>query len=308
MPAVDHSSRVGTYAGLQATAEIGIGSVIHALGIPLGGHLLSLNQGFLLTLALRGLRGRRLEGSWVVLGISGVTAALKPLSPAGNRLGPMLAIGVQGLLFASGVFFLGANALGAAVGLGLLSLWGFAQPLLLGYALFGRALFQAIESLWREAATWMGVAPERGWQVLVGLVSVKVLTAICVAWIAWWANARMEKMYRGQVSRIIPRSTKQQRSSPMSTPPPSWLALRDLSNPLYVASLLLTLGFLRVVRHINWGELVFFGLRAAVLGWAIFYCVRRVPLWLQTPGPKRWIKKLPGIARAFDAAVQEIRR
>lgn len=127
--------RISTFSALLVSTEVGLGAWIHALGLPLGGQVLSLNQGFLLSFATKNLE--RTKAAKVSYGISSVSAILKSLSPMGKRLTPMLAIWMQGLLFSLGVFLGGAGAFGISLGMVFLSTWSFLQPILLATLIFG---------------------------------------------------------------------------------------------------------------------------------------------------------------------------
>src|SRR5690606_26328753 len=117
---------IGKKAALLSSIEIGLGSILHGLRLPLAGHLLSLNQGFILTRATL-----EIEDSKSPALISATSAILKSLSPAGKKLTPMLALSVQGQLFNLGPLLLGNNPVGRSLGMILLCIWGFIQPLAL---------------------------------------------------------------------------------------------------------------------------------------------------------------------------------
>ena len=106
---------------LFASVEVGLGSLLHALHVPLRGQFLSLNQVFLLSLATRDDRS-----PWSAVKISAYAGVMKAGFGQGQRLGPMVAITVQGLLFGLGNAVLRALHLGAI----LASLWTFIQPYL----------------------------------------------------------------------------------------------------------------------------------------------------------------------------------
>src|SRR5688572_22233186 len=137
---------VGRHAALLTVVEVGLGSLLHGLRIPLSGQILSCNQGFLLCRAVKEA-GPDERSRFLPATISNVAALLKSLSPAGKKLTPMLAISSQGLLFSLGCILLGPNFLGCLLGISLLSLWAFAQPILIAYVLFGSVLFQAASKL-----------------------------------------------------------------------------------------------------------------------------------------------------------------
>lgn len=127
--------RISSFSGLLVTTEVGLGTWIHALRIPLGGQFLSLNQGFLLSFASRKLT--RKEALNTAYGISTVSAILKSLAPMGKKLTPMLAIWMQGVLFSVGVGLAGTGVAGITLGMMLLSTWSFIQPAVLAMLVFG---------------------------------------------------------------------------------------------------------------------------------------------------------------------------
>ena len=106
--------------------EIGLGSFLHSFHIPFSGHLLALNQCFILNRAV--IVGRNSASPFLAMTISNTAAILKTLSPRGKRFTPMLAISVQGLLFNLGLLLFGAHFLGRCIASMLLSLWPMVQP------------------------------------------------------------------------------------------------------------------------------------------------------------------------------------
>jgi hypothetical protein len=82
-----------------------------------------------------------------------VSAGLKALSPAGNRLRPMLAIGMQGALYGTSVQVLGWNFFGIALGGALVGAWAALQGFLLQYAMLGGELGQAYDTV----VTWLAL-------------------------------------------------------------------------------------------------------------------------------------------------------
>ncbi len=133
---------VALYTATLSMTEVGLGSLFHAFHVPMGGHLLSLNQGALLCWVARGADTRR-EGVQRTQAVSVLTALAKSFSPAGQRLFPMLAIATQGSRYSVGLLLLGLNPAGAELGMVLLSIWPFVQPLLVAYLLFGSSSLDA---------------------------------------------------------------------------------------------------------------------------------------------------------------------
>lgn len=134
------------FAFALSAIEIGIGAALHAFHVPMGGKLLSLNQGFLLSRAsFTGATSRR-DAIAMTHEISFSAACLKSLSPVGRKLTPMLAIAMQGLLFSSGQFVGGVSLVGHTAGIWLISLWATLQPVFLGWLFNGDAFLKAL--LW----------------------------------------------------------------------------------------------------------------------------------------------------------------
>ena len=94
----DNTEEIGKQIASLALIEVGLGSLLHSLKIPLSGHFLSLNQTAFLSRSSFKLNSKKAP-----LEISLTASILKSLSPAGKKLTPMLAIAAQGLLFYIGI-------------------------------------------------------------------------------------------------------------------------------------------------------------------------------------------------------------
>ena len=223
------------YAAAQSVTEVGLGSLLHGLHVPLTGHFLSLNQGVLLTWAIRSAASRK-EAVRRSSFISTLSALVKSFSPAGKRLFPMIAIATQGGLYSVGVALLGVNAGGAALGLALLSLWPFAQPLLMAYLIFGSPWFEAWNVLWGKVANALAIDPNRGPQVLVAVIVVYTLLAAGVALLAWRAGWAFQNRYLAKLTARAQGLTARP-SSDARRPIPG--AFRDLLHPWFLASAVL---------------------------------------------------------------------
>lgn len=127
--------------------EVGLGSLLHAIHFPFRGQVLSMNQAFLLSRASFVGATTRGEGIRMSNLISLTAACLKSLSPAGQKLTPMLAISVQGLLFSLGQFLGGVSLFGHSIGMTLVWVWALGQGLVLGWFLNGGAFFEALRYL-----------------------------------------------------------------------------------------------------------------------------------------------------------------
>lgn len=281
-------------AGLQALAEVSLGSLVHGFKIPLGGHLLSLNQSFLLSWAMRDERTRR-EGVRAAASISNTAAALKALSPLGQRLTPMLAISVQGTLFSVGVACLGPTLPGVAIGSAVASLWGFAQPLLLGYAFFGRGLFDAITRLWVEIAYSVGVAPEWGVRLLFGLVAAKALLAAVVGTLGIRVGPARLESYLKWVE-LGARSARHEQGAIS--------AWREIFSVPFIVCLALSVGFLALSGQASSNaEIVWYILRVLAVAWLVSWVACELP---RSRRLQAWIEQRPELRSASEFVLSRL--
>jgi hypothetical protein len=284
--------------------EVALGSVLHSFRIPFSGNFLSLNQGYLLCRAT--LEARKIPGAGpVAFGISNVAAVLKSLAPAGKKLGPMLSLGMQGLLFQIGVSAFGASLPGLMLGMALLSLWTFLQPLITYYLFFGTAWFTALNYLFEKTVPYHGLSLARlGW-ILAALVMGKMVVAMGLAVLARRNEGRADiqdrllVLAREKGVRPLEGKPGARRGSAL------WLALRDLTHPLFLFSMAATVFFLAFSQH-GWDERFWILLRPLAIGFLFFYFSRTLTL-------DRWLARLHGtrgdsFARACEMALAELRR
>ena len=134
--------RVGRFGAAAGAIEASLGSLLNVTRMPFRGPVMSGIQALILYYA-----GDRLAQPWRVIWIAYVASALKALSPAGNRLRPMVAIAMQGSLFGLAVRIFGWNSWGIQVGAWLVGAWSAMQGFVLQYLLMGRALLDAYGEL-----------------------------------------------------------------------------------------------------------------------------------------------------------------
>jgi len=168
-------TRIGLFGGASGVIEAGLGSALHAAKVPFRSTFLSALQGAMMVFAGFGLTqpGR-------VMWVSFISSGLKALSPAGNRLRPMLAIFVQGFLFGTTVQVLGFNVFAIGLGGMLIGLWASLQGFALQYLMLGNDLVGAYDSVvvWL-AKLWHIQAPSLpwlvgGWAVIHGVICAVV--------------------------------------------------------------------------------------------------------------------------------------
>jgi hypothetical protein len=304
---IDATDRLGRDAGLLAATELGLGSLLHALQIPLAGHLLSLNQIAILTRHTRGTRAEPgARGGPAAL--SAIAAVLKSLSPAGKKLTPMLAISAQGLLFNLGTLALGRNALGAMLGALLSSAWAFVQPVLLYWLLFGDVLLRGAEVLYRR--TQEAFHFDRGDLIVVvsALAAIKAVAALGVSWTAWRMGEQGFERYQAKLkgagaagrARMLAAT-----SGAFSSREAALAAARDLVRPGFVLSLVAVSVFF-VWSEASVSEWIWGLLRPVALGFVLYFAVRVIPwdhalIRLERAG---WT----GMSRSFRAAIRALRK
>lgn len=261
--------RVEKYAGLLSVAEIGLGSLLHSLSIPFGGHFLSLNQGVVLLFVARGSANRR-EAVSEASAVSTLAAFAKAFSPAGKKLTPMLAISTQGILFSSGIALGGRNLFGAVLGMTLLSLWAFIQPLLVAYLLFGHALFHAVARLWSS----LSLPSEAAYGVLGAILGAKLVVAWAISVFVWRGAPDAEERYCASVERWREKLPQPMKTSGVT---PLRGALKDLTTAWFLISLAVTVGFFFWSGERNATAVWTFILRPIACGFIFFYLIRAIP-------------------------------
>lgn len=225
------SKTIGKYSATLSLTEVGLGSLFHAFHVPLAGHLLSLNQGFILIQANK--KQENLSST-----ISNVAAVLKSLSPAGKRLTPMLAISAQGYLFSVGAAFFGANIAGDLLGMTLLSLWAFVQPVLIHLLVFGTTLIESYEFLLKGLNKHLGIKPEYLFALLLGAVALKLLAAWAIVGATYIVSEKKQHEILKHIEGVGIQSAKRFNESKKSRS-----GLRQLFQPLFLISLAVTVLF-----------------------------------------------------------------
>jgi hypothetical protein len=267
------TNSVAKYSALLSVTEVGIGSLVHALHLPLAGHCLSLNQGLILTWAIRS--DNSIHPAKIATGISQISALMKSLSPAGKKLTPMLAISAQGLLYSMGVLVFGANLLGVMIGMLLLSLWGFIQPVLVAYLIYGESFFSGILKLWETLSQSLGINPAIGIKILVFIVSTKLLAALWIGVLGWHSSLAFEKRYVKYLQSLNPKSVV-----PKKNLTPLKGAVRDLLHPYFLISIAMSALFFSLSESHGAKEIWIYIARPLAVAFILFWLVR---LYLARP-------------------------
>jgi hypothetical protein len=245
---------VGLWAGTLAATEVGLGSILHGLHVPLAGSMLSLNQAAFLTRATRTACNYQTART-LPFEISSITAVLKSFSPIGKKLTPMLAITAQGALFTIGTFICGANLLGVMLGAVLLATWGIVQPLALAGLMFS-ALSDGerhkIVLSWHKLTAELPFLNSENIMTALGcFLLLKSVLALGIAVATWklpnkenytWFSHLVRRLTIASVAKgPLPILSVPDYLTP--TPPKSFKekpliqALRDLRNPFVLSSI-----------------------------------------------------------------------
>lgn len=262
----DHVTRTAAHLSL---IEIAIGSVVHGLKLPFAGHTLSLNQGVFLTHALR-LVNTRIEAVKQSVEISSVASILKSLSPAGNKIGPMLSIGMQGVLYSLGILLLGRRLLGQMLAMALLSLWAFIQPLITLFIIHGSNLEKVLSFYWNRISEDLPKISESLIFMLIFFVCLKVLIAVLIPLIMERLGAEKISAFENKIlmeNQFFKVKTTDRQLSPLKG------TLKDLSQPLFVISMVLVISFFLLTES-NYVKIFWLSLRPLAIAFVLFYLIR----------------------------------
>ena len=208
--------KTNQYAVILSMVEIGLGSALHALHIPLAGQLLSLHQLFLMTLATKE-SGER----WATLKLSIYAGFMKLGMGQGKKLVPMVAITMQGLLFNLG-FILGRSVYFGAI---FSASWALIQPFLIFQFLSWGGATEVFEFIANKAATF-GVSVVG---IILFFVGIKFIFAIIVCMLAERCSVHSKRFYEVLLKKF-PIREKSSKSI--------W---KEMMRPLFLGSLLLLL-------------------------------------------------------------------
>lgn len=285
---------IGKKAAYLSIVEIGLGSILHAFSIPFAGHLLSLNQGFILTRAAMESGDRRAPGI-----ISTVAALLKSLSPAGKKLTPMLAIGMQGQLYNLGLLLLGNNGFGRVLGMSLLCLWGFLQPLALYFILYGKSLVEMAEYYATELSKVFQTTEDEFISILISVILFKLICGAVVVILAQILKKKKVEQYENWLM------SKHRPQEPVAEGKSPWvMALKDLLSPGFLITWFMMILFYFYSDHI-WAADIWIILRPVAVGYLVFLGLRIFPVERIVP----WVsQRFPFLGRALESALQYIKR
>jgi hypothetical protein len=134
--------------------------------------------------ALTGRFFVRSRGSVFLIGV--VTALLKLLSPAGARIGPMVAIVMESVMMEVVLSLAGdpqrwAFVLGGALAVG----WNFPHKFIMMRILYGRAVVEVYRTVVQSGSQMLGLDVSLAALILVILLFVRLVLGGVAGWSAW---------------------------------------------------------------------------------------------------------------------------
>ncbi|MBL7543019.1 MAG: hypothetical protein JNL11_04345 [Bdellovibrionaceae bacterium] len=236
---------VAAHATKLSLVEIILGSVVHGLNIPFGGNLLSLNQGAFLCRATQKFAHDRREGAYVSLQVSTVSSILKSLSPAGQKLGPMIAIGMQGVLYSTCVLILGTSRVSQSVGMMFLSLWSFVQPIFMLWLFYGESLSEAAVFFYEKLRQTIPSLANIFVLIFIILIGIKVIVAVAIPWVlSYFGEQRFDSITDLASDKAAAYMNTQLRGPARNHWDAIRYTFRDLTRPAFLIPCLLVTFFL----------------------------------------------------------------
>ncbi len=257
--------RVGLFGAIAGGLEVSAGAVVHGANVPFGGLGMATAQAALLTRAAEPMsdRGRVV---WIAL----LSAAIKSLSPAGQRIRPMIAIAMQGWLYSRALRLLGWNLAAVAFGGFLMGAWACSQGVLLQWLLVGDALIVALKVLANEAAGFIGVnAPPLALLLIVWVAAHGLIVAVGTA-MAWRRRFDAPPERIVAFGLMVPSGDRRWWQTLVH-------AFRELLRPTFWLPLVLILGALAWAGQPQ-QSLVFVALRAMTIALILMVLVQRLNL------------------------------
>lgn len=177
---------IGLFGALWGVVETTLGSYLNVVfpaftntffkGVILG----SIGVG----IALTGRYFVQKRGSLVLIGI--VTALLKLLSPAGGRIGPLVAILMQGLLMEAALLLAReprpwVYVLGGALAVA----WNFPHRFLMMGLLYGQSMVEVYRMVVEDGSAMLGLDASFALLILALLLLVRLVAGGIAGWGAW---------------------------------------------------------------------------------------------------------------------------
>lgn len=175
---------LAVFGALWGVIEIGLGSALHALNVPLSGAFLAAAG---LAIALTGRLFVPKSGSTLFIGA--IAMLLKLFSIGSAVIGPLIGILAEAVLAEVILSGFGKPRRGAfllAASLGVL--WTLIQPFFTGWLIFGRDLFIVWLDMLDSGSRLFGLNASAAAWIIAALVIVHLAIGAAGGWLAWSAG------------------------------------------------------------------------------------------------------------------------
>lgn len=189
---------LAVFGALWGVVEISLGSVLHAINLPMTGLALAA-VGLMIALIGRVFVPKR--GSTVFIGV--IATILKLFSIGAIVIGPMIGILVEALLAELVLSAFGKPSRVSLVFAGMAGvLWTLLQPFVTGLLLFGRDLLSVWIEMIDSGAQLFGLNSQAVLFVLIGLLALHLLVGGLAGWLSW----PMANLLTARMGRIRPQT------------------------------------------------------------------------------------------------------
>ena len=179
----------GTFWGLS---EATLGTVLHALHLPLSGSILS-SIGLIILLVARRFDNTR--GSSLMMAI--IAATIKMISFSTVKLGPFIGIVIEGVLVELAMALIGPNKLGfISAGL-VIGIYPLVQNVITKSILFGSNFIPVILELAEGFSVEVGLG--LGWWILGFYIGIHFTFGLTAALLAWSIQKSVRALIRYEI-------------------------------------------------------------------------------------------------------------
>ncbi|HRY30285.1 MAG TPA: hypothetical protein P5079_09655 [Elusimicrobiota bacterium] len=181
---------VAVFGVLWGAVEATLGTILHAVGLPLKGTLLTaVGTVIVLAGALRMPARRGLP----LLGMGVVAVAVKTAAMGVLKINILLSILAEAALLQAGVLILGYTLPGCLLGGIWACLWPMGQRIFIYGALFGEGLAVIFDEMTRTGSAWLGVPVKSVTVLLLGLAAAHAFLGAVAGTTGWLLGRSLRK-------------------------------------------------------------------------------------------------------------------
>ena len=190
---------MAVFGALWGVVEISLGSVLHAVDLPMSGMMLAI-VGVMVASIGRLFVPRR--GSTIFIGI--IALVLKLFSIGSAVIGPMIGILAEALI-AEVILdaFMKPSMLAFAFAGAGAALWTLVQPFVTGVLLFGRNLLLIWLDLLDFGNRLFGLSPQIAFWIVLVLIIVHLFSGAAGGWLAWRLGQVLKTRLNGTLSASV---------------------------------------------------------------------------------------------------------